>query len=174
MGSHLIDQAITLFGLPAAVTADLRMQRQVAKTTDNFELILDYGVRKVTLKSGMLVKAELPHFILLGENGSFVKYGVDVQEEHLKAGYTPITKTNWGEEPEAIYGTIDVIVNGLNVKGKVKSEKGDYREYYTNIYDAIVSHAPLIVTPEQARNTIKLIEYAIESNEKRCTIDVSL
>jgi scyllo-inositol 2-dehydrogenase (NADP+) len=174
LGSHLIDQALTLFGTPNAITADLRMQRQIAKTTDNFELILHYNKLKVTLKSGMLVRASLPHFILLGENGSFVKYGVDVQEEDLKAGLTPLTKANWGEEPMEIHGTICTTANDLDIDGKVKSEKGDYREYYLNIYDAIINKGTLMVTPQQARNTIRLIEYAMESNRERRTINVSL
>jgi scyllo-inositol 2-dehydrogenase (NADP+) len=174
LGSHLIDQALNLFGLPSAITADLRMQRQVSRTTDNFELILHYNNLKVTLKCGMLVRAELPHFILLGENGSFIKYGVDLQEEDLKSGLTPLTKANWGEEPESLYGTIFTTEKGLDIKGKVKSEKGDYREYYANIYDVIVNNAELIVTPDQAKNTIRLIEYAMESNEKKCTINISL
>lgn len=174
LGSHLIDQALCLFGAPEAITADLRKQRQVAQTTDNFELILHYSKLKVTLKSGMLVRAELPHYILLGENGSFVKYGVDVQEEDLKVGLTPNTKTAWGEEPEKLYGTINTTVNGIDISGVVKSEKGDYREYYNNIYNAIVHKEALAVTPEQARNTIRLIEYAMESSEKSCTINVTL
>lgn len=174
LGSHLIDQALTLFGTPNAITADLRMQRQIAKTIDNYELILHYDKLKVTLKSGMLVRAALPHFILLGENGSFVKYGVDIQEEDLKAGLTPLTKTNWGEEPEELYGTICTTANGLDIDGKIKSEKGDYREYYLNIHDAIANNAGLIVTPQQASNTIRLIEYAMKSNQERCTINVSL
>ena len=174
LGSHLIDQALILFGTPNAITADLRMQRQIAKTTDNFELILHYNNLKVTLKSGMLVRAALPHFILLGENGSFVKYGVDTQEEDLKAGFTPLNKPNWGEEPEELYGTICTTAKGIDINGKVKSEKGDYRDYYLNIYDAIVNDGKLIVTPKQARNTIRLIEYAMESNQQRRTINVSL
>jgi predicted dehydrogenase len=56
----------------------------------------------------------------------------------------------------------------------VKSETGDYRAYYTNIYDVIVNNEALIVTPEQAKNTIKIIEYAMESNEKKRTIPISL
>lgn len=174
LGSHLIDQTLSLFGTPRALTADLRMQRQIAKTIDNFELILHYDKLKVTLKSGMLVRAELPHFILLGENGSFVKYGVDIQEEDLKAGLTPLTKSNWGEEPEQLYGTLYTTANGLDIKGKVKSEKGDYRAYYTNIYDVLVHHKELLVKPEQARNTIKLIEYAMESSEKQRTVSIVL
>lgn len=174
LGSHLIDQALFLFGTPQALTADLRMQRQVSKTTDNFELILHYDKLKVTLKSGMLVRAELPHFVLLGENGSFVKYGVDVQEEDLKAGLTPLSKPNWGEEPESLYGNIFTTFKGLDIKGKIKSEHGDYRAYYENIFDVITKDAALMVTPKQARNTIKLIEYAMESNEKKCTVNITL
>jgi predicted dehydrogenase len=174
LGSHLIDQALNLFGVPTAVTADLRIQRQVAKTTDNFELILHFDKLKVTLKSGMLVRAELPHFILLGENGSFVKYGVDIQEEDLKAGLTPLTKSNWGDEPEELHGIICTTTNGLDINGKVKSEKGDYRAYYSNIYDVITNNAALVVTPQQARNTIKIIEYAMESSQKKCTVNISL
>ena len=174
LGSHLIDQALTLFGTPNAITADIRIQRQIAKATDNYELILHFDKLKVTLKSGMLVRAALPHFILLGENGSFVKYGVDVQEEDLKAGLTPLTKTNWGEEPIELYGTICTTANGLDIDGKVKSEKGDYREYYLNIYDAIANKGALKVTPLQARSTIRLIEYAMKSSQERRTIEVSL
>jgi predicted dehydrogenase len=174
LGSHLIDQALTLFGTPSGITADLRMQRQIAKAIDNYELILHYDKLKVTLKSGMLVRAALPHFILFGENGSFVKYGVDIQEEDLKTGLTPLTKSNWGEEPAELYGTICTTANGVEIDGKIKSEKGDYREYYLNIYDSIVKGESLIVTPLQARNTIKLIEYAIESNQRRSTLKVTL
>ncbi|MDF2840672.1 MAG: oxidoreductase domain protein [Clostridia bacterium] len=122
----------------------------------------------------MLVRADLPHFILLGENGSFIKYGVDIQEEDLKAGLSPLTKAKWGEEPEALYGTFHTTTKGLEITGKVKSETGDYRAYYTNIYDVIVNNEALIVTPEQAKNTIKIIEYAMESNEKKRTIPISL
>ncbi len=66
LGSHLIDQALVLFGLPEAVTADLRIQRLDARVVDNFELILHYKGLKVTLKAGMLVKESLPRFVLFG------------------------------------------------------------------------------------------------------------
>lgn len=91
LGSHLIDQAQSLFGLPEAITADLRMQRTGGKAVDNFEVIMHYPGLKVTLKAGMLVREPLPRFMLFGIEGTFVKYGLDVQEEALKAGFTPLT-----------------------------------------------------------------------------------
>ncbi len=170
LGSHLIDQAVYLFGSPYAVTADLRKQRKDAKAVDNFEVILHYPGLKVTLKSGMLVNAVLPRLILLGEKGSFVKYGMDVQELDLKNGRAPTNKQDWGEEPEEFYGTICTTIKGLNIKGKIKSETGDYREFYINVCRAIEGGETLIVTSRQARNTIRIIECAIESSEKGCTL----
>lgn len=172
LGPHLVDQAVALFGLPSAVTADLRVQRECAETIDNFEVILHYDKLKVTLKVGMLVKIPTPRFILLGENGSFVKYGLDVQEDDLSAGFTPLNKPNWGREPEARYGRISAIVNGVSIDGTIKSEAGDYREYYKNVHRAITEGAELIVTPQQAANTIKIIEQAVKSSEGKCTVEL--
>lgn len=102
--SHLIDQAIALFGLPQAITADLRIQRTDASVIDNFKLVLHYNQLIVTLKAGMLVRVELPRFILYGTNGSFIKYGMDVQGEALKAGQKTIGRNEWGEELPVNWG----------------------------------------------------------------------
>ncbi|MDQ2719800.1 MAG: Gfo/Idh/MocA family oxidoreductase [Bacteroidota bacterium] len=173
LGSHLIDQALTLFGLPEGVTADLRMQRKSAKAVDNFEVILHYPSLKISLKAGMLVKEILPRFILLGTEGSFIKYGLDVQEEALKAGYSPLTKDNWGIEPPAIWGKINTEINGLHIIGNIESERGNYREFYNNVYQTIVCKDQLLVTPLEARNTIRIIELAMQSQLERRTIDYS-
>ena len=171
LGAHLIDQAQILFGLPMAVTADIRIQRQGGKANDNFELILHYPTIKVTLKGGMLVREPLPRFILLGNNGSFVKYGLDVQEEALKAGFNPETKPGWGVEPESIWGTINTEINGQHFIGKIQSERGNYADFYLNIYKVISGKEALIVTPLQARNNIRIIELATQSQQERRTVD---
>jgi predicted dehydrogenase len=173
LGSHLIDQALVLFDLPKTITADLRTQRQNATIIDNFEMILDYGKLKVTLKGGMLIKEQLPHFILLGNNGAFVKYGMDVQEEALIAGLSPNKSLNWGEEPESLWGTINTEFNGIEFRGKVKSEKGNYVGFYENIYKAILGEEELAVKPEQAKNTIRVIELAMQSNKEKRTVEYS-
>lgn len=172
LGPHMIDQALTLFGLPAAVTADVRLQRECAKTADNFEVILHYEKLKVTLKVGMLVKIPLPRFVVLGENGSFVKYGLDIQEDDLAAGLTPLTKANWGLEAKTQYGRISAIVNGIDFDGIVESEPGDYRDYYRNIHKVITQGATLAVAPQQAANVIKIIEQAVKSSERKKTLEL--
>ncbi len=56
LGSHLIDQALTLFGMPERVFADLRVQRVTGKVVDSSELILYYPRQEVALKYGSLVR----------------------------------------------------------------------------------------------------------------------
>lgn len=164
LGSHLIDQALVLFGAPEELYADLRIQRIGGQIIDSFALSLYYkNGLKVILKAGMLVMQPGPRYILSGEKGSFVKYGLDVQEAVLKAGLSP-SRANWGEEPEEIWGRLDIVVHGQRFLGKLQSEPGDYRGFYENVRDAISGIAELEVKPEQARNTIRVIELAIQSN----------
>ncbi len=168
LGAHLIDQALTLFGAPQQVYADLRTQRNGGKTTDSFDLTLYYADGlKVILKAGMLVRQPGPRFILSGDRGSFVKYGLDVQEAALKAGLSPAASLDWGVEPEEIWGKLDTDIAGQHVIGKIQSEPGDYRGLYENVRDAITGIAELEVRPEQARNTIRLIELAIQSSREK-------
>lgn len=173
LGSHLIDQVLTLFGLPQAVTADLRIQRREGKAIDNFEVILHYDGIKASIKAGMLVKETLPRLIVLGNNGSYVKYGMDVQEEALKAGLNPLTKSNWGIEPPEIWGTINTEYNGMHIVGKLKSEAGNYTGFYQNVYNVLTGKEELQVTALQARNTIRIIELAMQSHEQKRTVDYS-
>jgi len=173
LGPHLIDQALALFGLPEALFADLRIQRSEAKTIDAFELILFYGELKVTLKVGCLVREPLPRFILMGERGSFIKYGLDVQEDALRKGAKPIGAEDWGKEPDSMWGHLHADVAGTAVRGRVESESGDYSAYYRQLADAIRNGGPLPVEGVDGRNVIRLIELAMESHAegKRIRLD---
>jgi predicted dehydrogenase len=167
LGSHLIDQAVCLFGLPAEISADLRAQRQNSQIVDNFHLMLHYPNLRVILRAGMLVREPGPRYKLYGNKGSFLKYGLDVQEEALKADRAPKDAENWGKEPEEIWGNLNTELNGLHITGKVESETGDYTAFYSNVYNALLGEEELQVKPEQARDTIKIIELAMKSHEER-------
>lgn len=168
LGAHLIDQALQLFGLPQEITADVRIQRPGGKVDDFFELTLQYPDLRVSLHSGMLVKKPGPFFSLHGDRGSFVKSGMDVQEEVLKSGGTPANTPNWGMEPEHLWGQLYTEYEGLQIAGTVQSERGSFQDFFINVQQAIRGEAALIVTPEQARDTIRIIELALQSsNEKR-------
>lgn len=173
LGAHLIDQAFYLFGLPQEVTADIRMQRPHARTTDNFELKLGYGFLKVILKSGMLVREPGPRYMIHGTIGSFLKYGEDPQEAFLRAGKMPSQVPHFGEEDESLYGKIHTEISGHVFNEKYPSVKGNYGYYYENIFKTIREGAPLREKPEHAHNVIKLIELAHESSAKKATIKCS-
>lgn len=164
LGSHLIDQALVLFGTPTEVFADLQIQRENSEVIDNFEVLLFYPGLRVILKAGMLVKEKGPTYSLHGQKGSFLKYGADVQEEALIQGKLPKDHLDWGIEPQEIWGKL----NTEEEEKLLKSEHGDYRKLYQNIYNAICGKEKLKVTPEQAKNVIKVIELAKSSNSGKC------
>ena len=171
LGSHLIDQAQVLFGLPKTVTADIRKQRTGSEIADNFEVVLDYEKIKVTLKAGLLVREPLPHYILLGEKGSFVKYGMDVQEAALNAGQLPCETANWGIEPAELWGKINTEIDGSHLSGISKAKPGIIEDFTKTSRDAILDNAELNVTATQAMNTIKIIEAALKSEREKRTIE---
>lgn len=174
LGAHLIDQALQLFGLPQALYADIRTQRPTAQVDDYFSLKLYYEKSIVTLGAGSLVAQPRPRFILNGNKGSYVKYGLDIQEDTLKKGIFPSEGAPWGKEPENNWGTLVWDQNGSLVSEILPSEKGDYRCFYRNIKDAIEGRAPLQVLPRSSRDVIKVIEWAIESNRLRKVLDFAL
>jgi predicted dehydrogenase len=172
LGSHLIDQALVLFGLPQMITADIRIQRDNGKADDNFELILHYDQLKVTLKAGMLVREPGPRFILHGADGSFIKRGLDPQEEALKRGLTP-AEPNWGQEPKAHWGTLNTQLGVLHMEGQIETAAGCYQGFYQNVAGAIRGREELAVKPEEAMNTIRIIELAFQSSEQKRSLQVS-
>ena len=168
LGSHLIDQALYFFGKPDAVTAHIKSQRPWAKADDCFDVRLHYPTHTATLKSSMLAKIPGPTFLIHGTKGSFIKYGLDVQEENLDKGMIPNTP-DWGKEPENLWGKLVAEHNGIKINSVIESENGDYREYFINLRDAILGKAELAVKPEEARNVIRVIELAFQSSKKRKT-----
>lgn len=166
LGSHLIDQALVLFGVPEWVSGDARILREGAKSVDFFEVSLGYEKQKVTVQGSMLVREESPRYIIHGRKGSYVKYGIDPQEDALKAGGTP-KDAGWGKESPELWGKLNTEMNGLHVEGKLETLAGAYQGYYQNIYDAIVGAKQLVVQPEQVVHTIKIIEMAMQSSEQK-------
>ncbi len=165
LGSHMIDQALVLFGLPVSVLGRLGKQRKGSQAFDSYHLLLSYENFEVVLKSSYLVRDPGPRYKLLGNLGTFTKYGLDPQEEDLKAGFLP-GGVSWGKEPEEIWGTIDTEISGLHLKGRVESERGQYNLFYDNLYQAITRGDSLLVPAEEALQVIHTIELAILSHKE--------
>jgi len=167
---HLIDHALVLFGLPESVTADVRTERENAVADDAFDITLHYskGMRAV-LRSSILAAAPRPRFVLLGTQGSLVKRTFDPQEMNLRRGDIPAGKP-WGFEPEENWGLLTVPAGESFERRRIPSAAGDYRDYYSNVRDAILGRAALAVTPEYALDVMRMLELARESSERRCTL----
>jgi scyllo-inositol 2-dehydrogenase (NADP+) len=168
LGPHLLDQALQLFGMPEALTADIAVQRDDARTDDYYEITLHYGQRRVIVSSSRLVIAARPRFALHGKAGNFVKYGLDPQEPWMRAGRSA-AEAGYGVEDPAQYGML-TLADGT--REAVPSEVGDYRRYYSGIGQAIASGAAAPVTAEDAVTGLRLIELARESARegKRLTL----
>jgi scyllo-inositol 2-dehydrogenase (NADP+) len=172
LGPHLIDQALTLFGHPSYITADIRRQRPHAKVDDYFNIWLDYGFLKVILHSGMLVREQGPRYMIRGTKGSFLKSGEDPQEVRLKAGDLPVGE-DWGREPVSSDGILHSEIDGTVIRRTVPTEAGNFGLYYTNLYDTLVNGAPLQEKPEHGYNTIRMIQLAFDSSSEKKTLPVS-
>lgn len=169
LGSHLIDQALLLFGMPDAVYADIRKQRDGAEVDDYFDLNLYYPELKVTLKSGYLVREEGPRYLIHGTAGSYLKYGIDPQEQALTDGILP-TATGWGEEDKSKWGILNTTYKDVQFRGPVETVPGAYMEFYRLLYETIATGSELAVKPEESLNGLKIIRAAYESDERRCAI----
>lgn len=167
LGPHLVDQALQLFGMPESLYADLAIQRPQARVVDYFHVILRYGASRVILHGSSLVAGESPRFTVNGTLGSFVKFGMDTQEESLKRGDAPGI-AGWGRDPQM--GTL-VVKHGENFeKREVPNESGNYLGFYEGIRDAITAGAPNPVTPEDALAVINVLETAVRSSDSKSEV----
>lgn len=171
LGSHLIDQALQLFGMPQKLFADIQAMRPVSQVDDYFNILLYYETFRVHLKSSYSVREPLPGYIFHGLKGSFIKPKTDVQEEMLQEGKVP-GGSGWGTEPESQKGLLHTEIDGDIRRKYIESEQGNYNEYYNAIYEAIRNDALLPVTPEDALDVIKIIEAAYKSNQTNCVVSI--
>lgn len=169
LGPHLIDQVLSLFGLPKSVTADIRRQRPGTQADDYFDLWLDYGFFKAILKASMYVREQGPRYQIHGTLGSFIKYGDDPQDLDARAGMLP-ADPRWGLEPESQYGLLHTEIDGKVIRKIIPSEKGDFGIYYQQLYNTLVQGQPLIEKPEHGFNVVRIIELALESHRQKCTL----
>ncbi len=165
LGSHLIDQALQLFGMPDRLFCDTRVLRDGARTDDSFDLFLHYDGFKCLIRSSYLVRKQGPSFILHGTEGSYLKWGTDPQEEALKKGLPPGSQ-EWGAEPESGWGLIHTDVEGVLLKGSYPTLPGNYPKFYENLYQVIRAGAKLAVEPKEAREVVRLIEAGYQSSRE--------
>jgi scyllo-inositol 2-dehydrogenase (NADP+) len=165
LGSHLLDQALNLFGMPEAVFADLEIQRINAQLTDYFQIILYYQKMRVVLGSSSIMAQARPVIAAYGDKGSYVKHGLDPQEDMLRSGMTPL-EAGFGIENEINSAQLS-IKNELGISEQsIISQAGNYLDFYQQLYYALVDcRSELPVSASSAANVIRLIELSVQSND---------
>ena len=166
LGPHLLDYALLVFGVPRAIGADIRIERDGAVVDDAFDVTLHYPRMRAVLRGSMLASGSAPTFVVHGTKGSFIKYGQDPQEGALKAGQTP-GGADWDREPPELYGKLTT-PEGTRV---VPTLPSTFTRYYENVRDAILGTAPLAVTPEQALDVMRGLRLAVVSSQERRVVE---
>ena len=175
LGPHLIDQALQLFGHPRAIALERDLTRDGALADDWFHASLRYERLHVHLHAGMLVAASAPRFAVHGTLASFVKDGLDTQEDALKAGVRPTwpPQADWGIDPGRA-SRVTRAADGTAVIEPVQMLAGAHMAYFAGVAAAIRDEAPNPVPPQEALAVMALIELGIASAAQRRELEWSM
>ncbi|ASQ17791.1 oxidoreductase [Enterobacter cloacae] len=167
LAPHLLDQAVNLFGLPVSMTVDLAQLRPGAQTTDYFHAVLSYPQRRIVLHGTMVAAAESARYIIHGTRGSYVKFGLDPQEDRLKNGER-LPQEDWGYDMRD--GVVTKVEGETLVEETLLTSPGNYPAYYAAVRDALNGTGENPVPASQAIQIMELIELGIESAKHRATL----
>ncbi len=165
LGTHLVDQALALFGKPRTVSAEVLRERDGEGADDCFTVRLRYPGISVAVACASLASLARPRIYLRGTKGNFWKWTHDPQEVELSK-ISRIDSPTWGQEPAADWGTLRVDVDGGMVTRPVQPVAGDYRLYYAGIRDALLGQGPIPVPAVDAWRVARVLEWACESSEQ--------
>lgn len=166
LGPHLIDQALALFGLPQAVTARLRQQRDHAQVADYVHLQLHYGDKEILLHASALAALPPPRFMVHGTRGSYVIAGLDAQEAQLKAGLHP-GDAGFGKNAAGLLRVADETSDQQQTWNTLD---GDYAGFYRALADTLCDGAPFPVSAQDAVEVMTIIDLAISSHAQGRTL----
>ena len=156
LGSHLIDQAMQLFGRPTPVYAELDARRAGAAVDDDaFVALVHPGEVRSHLWMSAVARLHGPRFRVLGTTGAFESFGLDGQEDALAAGGDPRDPA-WGTEPAERWGTLATDEG----ERAIESRRGDYPAFYAAVERATRPGGPPPVDPDDSADGLRVIEAA--------------
>lgn len=168
LGSHLIDQALTLFGWPQTVTCRLGIQRDGSKTVDAFRISLDYDGLWVDLESTMVAKTSVFHWSLQGTDGAFVKSGMDPQESQLQRGLSPNDPT-FGVEDSGNHGWL---YPASGAPERLVSPPGRYADFYRDVAENLSKGLPTAFPATDGLRVVVLLDLCRRSAAEGRTVQV--
>jgi len=168
LGSHLLDQAVTLFGLPRTVDCRLGIQRDASSTVDAFRISLGYDGLWVDLEAGMVAKAPLFHWSLQGTGGAFVKSGMDPQESQLQKGLSP-NDPGFGEEDPANAGWYHPAVGEPL---RLTTPAGKYADFYADVAQVMTKGTKPAFPATHGLTAVRLLDLCRRSATQGRTLAV--
>ncbi|MEU7582837.1 Gfo/Idh/MocA family oxidoreductase [Streptomyces sp. NPDC041068] len=172
LGSHVVDQALVLFGPVVSVYAESIVRRPGAEADDDTFLALTHanGVRSHLYVSATTAQLG-PRFRVLGSQAGYVKYGLDPQEAALRDGKRPASGAPWGVEPESLWGRVGSGESPLTGGGRpLPTLPGDYPAYYAAVADALRGTGENPVTAHEAAAALDVLEAARRSARDGVTV----
>lgn len=165
LGSHLVDQALVLFGPVTSVYAESDIRRSGASVDDDTFIALTHASGVRTQLYATATTAQLgPRFRVLGSQAGYVKYGLDPQEAALRDGERPAEGKDWGLEPESLWGRVGAGESPLTGGGRPEPTlAGDYPAYYAAVAKALLEGGPNPVTALEAAAALDVLEAARRS-----------
>ncbi|MGW6543235.1 Gfo/Idh/MocA family oxidoreductase [Streptomyces massasporeus] len=170
LGSHVVDQALVLFGPAASVYAETDIRRPGAETDDDTFIAITHtgGVRSHLYVSATTAQLG-PRFRVLGSTAGYVKYGLDPQEAALRDGLRP--GPDWGAEDESLWGRVGSGESPVTGGGRPEPTlPGDYPAYYAAVAKALLEGAPNPVTAREAAAALDVLEAARRSAREKVTV----
>jgi scyllo-inositol 2-dehydrogenase (NADP+) len=166
LGSHLVDQALVLFGPTIDVYAEIEARRGGRADDDVFIALRHVAGPISHLWASAVAPAPGPRLRVQGTAAGFVIAAVDPQEDALRAGARPDTASAWGMPPDWEYGRL---VTG-EVSVPVPPEPGNWPRFYSLLRDALIDRGPAPVDPRDAVATLRVLEAARTSARERTVI----
>ncbi|MGW6424285.1 Gfo/Idh/MocA family protein [Nocardia sp. NPDC055053] len=157
LGSHLVDQALTLFGPVTELYAELDHRRPGVQADDDAFIALTHasGTRSQLWMSAVAPQLG-PRMRVLGSTNAYTVYGLDPQEDALRAGRRPVDGKPWGTVRPEKWGTFGA---GDDLR-PIPTVPGDYPAFYAGMAAALLDDAPVPVDPRDAVETLRILEYA--------------
>ena len=163
LGSHLIDQALQLFGQPSRVYAEVERRRPGAQVDDDTFVALHFANGVIAhCWMNVLTRLPAPRMRVTGLHGTYEKWGLDPQQEMLRIGIRP-GNSRWGREPREAWGRLFADIDGVHVDGTVETLPGSYETFYALLRDALLTGGKPPVDPADAIATLRVIEAAQQS-----------
>jgi scyllo-inositol 2-dehydrogenase (NADP+) len=167
-GAHLVDQALQ-FGLGPCRRLAAWLAPAPWPGVDSGghgRIVLEFDEAIFQVETSRVCRLDRPRWWVLGTGGGFVKFGVDPQEDALRAG-----DIDQAAEPPGHQGVTRAEQDGKTIETPVSTVRGHWDAYYANVAAHLNREAPLAVTAEQAREVVRVLDAARHATDEHRVVE---